>query len=69
MAHLPADGAALRLPARQVGPNLYTDGPPDVTAGYANVVLVGLPAGARCDTHSGLTGPGRRWGATALDPS
>ena len=38
------------LPATlQVGPNLYTDGPPDVTARYANVVLVGLPAGARCD--------------------
>ena len=38
------------LPATlQVGPNLYTDGPPDVTARYAKVVLVGLPAGARCD--------------------
>lgn len=38
------------LPATlQVGPNLYTDGPPDVTARYGNLVLEGLPTGARCD--------------------
>ena len=36
-------------PTLQVGPNLYSDGPPDLTARYENLVLEGLPAGARCD--------------------
>ena len=38
------------LPAAlQVGANVYTDGPPDVTARFAKLALEPLPAGARCD--------------------
>jgi len=36
-------------PTLQIGPNLYSDGPPDVTARYENLVLEPLAAGARCD--------------------
>jgi hypothetical protein len=38
------------LPARlQVGPAVYTDGPPDATARFANLTLEPRPSGARCD--------------------
>jgi len=33
----------------QVGANLYTDGPPDVTARYQGLVVEPLPASGRCD--------------------